>query len=150
MAKTKTIDFLQWMGGALISGAQQHFIHAQINLQKGYTKLGNRMLEEYKEETENVTKIINRLLELGAVPQFKFEEIEIYPEVEDQLRYECKQQVESLVTLEKMITEADLDLVTDDYFIQYLKEETDHATWLKQQVGLIEAIGLQNYLAKQL
>lgn len=86
---------------------------------------------------------------MGAVPQFKFEEIEIYPEVEDQLRYECEQQVEGLIALEKMITEADLDLVTDDYFVQYLKE-TDHATWLKQQVGLIEAISLQNYLAKQL
>jgi bacterioferritin len=110
------------------------------------------MMDEYNEEMANVAKIINRILELGGTPTtLKAASYPaIYTEAESQLRNECQEQFEGLEQLEQMIQATELDIVTKDFFVDYMKEETAHATWLKQQVDLIESIGLQNYLAKQL
>lgn len=149
--KEKIVQLLQEVASRVLSGVQQHFIHATMNIQKGYVKLGNHMMDEYNEEMAAVAKIIHRILELGGIPEFKVADpYLVYPEVESQLKNECRQQFEGLEGLEQMIHATELDIVTKDFLKDYMKEETAHATWLKQQVELIGSIGIQNYLAKQL
>ena len=146
----KILQLLQEITSGILSGSQQHFIHATINIQKGYVKLGNRMMDEYNEEMAFAAKIIDRILYLGGVPEFKSTSYPVYPEVESQLKNECRQQFEGLEELEKSIYITEPDIVTNDRLRDYMKEEAAHATWLKQQVDLIESIGIQNYLTKQL
>lgn len=148
--KEKIVQLLQEVASGVLSGVQQHFIHATMNIQKGYVKLGNHMMDEYNEEMAAVAKIIHRILELGGIPEFKVTPYLVYPEVESQLKNECRQQFEGLEELEQMIHTVELDIVTKELLKDYMKEETAHATWLKQQVELIGALGIQNYLAKQL
>ncbi|HML65173.1 MAG TPA: ferritin-like domain-containing protein [Dysgonomonas sp.] len=148
--KEKTLQLLEEVASGILGGAQQHFIHATINIQKGYVKLGNRMMDEYNEEMVNVAKIINRIIELGGTPDFEITPYPVYPEVENQLRNECQQQYEGLKELEQSLRAAEPDIVTKDFFTDYMIEETAHAIWLKQQVDFIESIGIQNYLAKQI
>lgn len=148
--KEKTLELLQSVASAVMGGSQQHFIHATINNQKGYTKLGNRMMEEFSEEVASVGKMINRISELGGVIKHEIVKYDVYEDVEAQLRNENKQQIEGLRELEEMLSVIELDIVTKDLFVDYMKEETAHGTWLKQQVDLIDAIGIQNYLAKKI
>lgn len=148
--KEKTLLLLQEVASGILSGSQQHFIHATINTQRGYVKLGSRMMDEYNEEMSVVAKIINRILELGGTLEFKYVDYPVCSEVERQLREECKQQFDGLDELERSIEEAKPDIVTRDLLKDYMQEETYHASWLRRQVELIESIGIQNYLAKQL
>lgn len=146
----KNIQILQKIAGGLSAGALQHFAHATINIQKGFSKLGNRMMEEYNEEIETVGKIINRIIELGGTPNFETEKYKIYTDVQTQLNEEYKEQLEGIKLLENIITENNWDIVSEDFLTQYLIEETEHTQWLKQQVDLMNTIGIQNYLTKQI
>ncbi len=151
-SNNQTIELLQAILPTLTAAAQQHYLHAVINIKKGFTKLGNRMLEEYKEETETVGKIVERIIELGGDVHLEYSEIklQVYQSVDDQLRNELAFQLQSVEMLEKVIRDTDTDLVTENFLTDYLADETAHAAWLTQQVNLMEAIGLQNYLSKQM
>lgn len=126
--KEKILQLLQEVASGILSGAQQHFIHATINIQKGYVKLGNHMMDEYNEEMAAVAKIINRILELGGVPEFKLAPYLVYPEIESQLKNECRQQYDGLEELEQSIRATEPDIVTKEFFTDYMKEEVAHAT----------------------
>ncbi len=108
------------------------------------------MLEEYEEEMGSVAEIINHLRRLGGSIEVKPEAVTIYPDVEEQIRREYELQHQGVAELEAAIKSADLDMVTDNYLQSYLDDETEHEAWLKQQVELIELLGISNYLAKQI
>lgn len=144
------ILILQKIAGGLTAGALQHFSHANINIQKGFTKLGNRMLEEYREEMDTVGKIIHRIIELGGNPHFEVDKFETYTNIETQSNKELKEQKEGLEALEKILEENHWDKITEDFLTQYLIEENEHLAWLQQQVDLINTIGIENYLTKQI
>lgn len=148
----QSAEILQAILPTLTTAAQQHYLHATINIKKGFVKLGNRMLEEYTEETETVGKIVERILELGGEVKLVYPEMQfqVYEKPEEQLRNECAFQFQSIEKLEKIIRDSDLDLVTENFLTDYLADETEHAAWLKQQVELIDTIGIQNYLTKQI
>ncbi len=148
----QSIELLQGVLPILMKATQQHFLHATINMKKGYVKLGKRMLEEFQEETETAGKIAERILELGGKVRLVNADVElhIYENIEEQLRKECEFQFMSVDLLEKAIRGSELDLVTETFMTDYLANETNHAAWLKQQVDLIDEIGIQNYLSKQM
>jgi bacterioferritin len=48
------------------------------------------------------------------------------------------------------LCEAQRDFVSRDILLAQLRDtEEDHAYWLEKQLGLIEKLGLQNYLQSQ-
>lgn len=148
----QSVELLKAILPTLISAAQQHYVHATINLKKGFIKLGNRMMEEYTEETATVGKIIDRLIELDGTVELVNPEaqLSVYSSIEDQLRNECDYQFKSIALLEGAIRSTTLDLVTENFLTEYLNEETQHAAWLRQQVELMDTIGVKNYLSKQI
>lgn len=144
------IQVLQSILSALLAGAQMHYVHAQINKQRGFGKLASRMLEEYEEEMGSVADIISHLRRLGGSIEVKPEEVTIYLDVEEQIRREYELQHQGVAELEAAIKSTELDLVTDNYLQSYLEDEAEHEAWLKQQVELIDLLGISNYLAKQI
>lgn len=147
---TQIIELLQNTVNGILNGSQQHLIHGTINIHKGYLKLGDHMLKESNDEVKDAERFINRILELGGCPTLEAVPYKIYMDVESQLKIEYQEQVEGLKSLEDSIRNLDLDKVTENMFIEYLAEETNHTTWLHRQINLIEEVGLQNYLASQL
>ncbi len=144
------VALLQGILSGVLGGAQMHYIHAKINEQSGYVKLAARMLEEYEEEMASVATIIAHIRRLGGEPRHEVELMPVYSSVEEQIRKECEMQVAGVAALEVAIKQSETDIVTENYLMDYLEEETDHANWLRQQVQLIDGIGIQNYLAKQI
>ena len=144
------IQVLQSILSGLLAGAQMHYVHAQINKQRGFGKLASRMLEEYEEEMGSVAEVINHLRRLGGTIEVKPEAVTIYPDVEEQIRREYELQHQGVAELEATIKSAELDMGTDNHLQSYLDDETKHEAWLKQQVKLIELLGIANYLAKQI
>lgn len=149
-AKQANVEALQAILSGLMSGSQMHYMHAVINRKKGFTKLADRMMEEYNEEVASIADFANRLLDMGVTPKVEAASYPVYDKVEEQLRNECKTQWEGVEMLNKMYQYLEFDVVTDNLFTEYIEDETEHAVWLQQQVDLIDAIGIQNYLAKQM
>ncbi len=148
--KEKTIKVLQALISELMSGKQQHYMHAVINKKKGFVKLADRMLQEHTEETEATARFVNRLLELGGTPDLKAYDMEVFTNVEEQLKKELEEQKEAMEALNKMFNEIQGDTITEQLLYGYIAEENEHLSWLQQQVDLMDTIGLQNYLSTQI
>lgn len=145
-----TVKLLQQLLSSVLAGAQMHYLHVQINRQQGFTKLADRMLEEYQEEMASVADFLQHIDRLGGVAEVTPEAFPLHYNVQEQLQAEYATQREGVAMLEKLIASAELDLVTDNFLQAYLEDEAEHEAWLKKQVRLIEQIGIANYLAKQI
>lgn len=144
------VTLLQTILKGLLGGAQMHFIHAQLNEQRGFSKLSKRMLEEYEEEMASAAQIMAHITRLGGEIKHEVSTFEIYTSIEEQIRQEAKLQAIAVEGLEEMIKSTTLDLATENYLNEYFDGEVEHNTWLQQQVALIDTIGIQNYLTTQL
>lgn len=148
--KNQTIEYLQKTLSGIMAGSQQHFFHAIINRQKGFNKLAERMLLESKEEMDGASVFIQRIIELGGIPEVQPEKWPVLMDVQEQLNIEYAEQELALTALNGIINSISDDDATKQLFQEYLQEETAHTQWLKQQLDLIKSIGLQNYLASQI
>lgn len=146
----ESIQILQKILEGTMNGSHQHFIHATINRQKGFIKIADKMTEEYNEEVADAGRIINRILELGGTPILEPAKLEIYLDVQSQLIQECREQFEGLEELQNMYDSIANDVPTRTLLQEYIINETEHAAWLKQQVALMDAVGVQNFLAAQI
>lgn len=148
--KLSAVELLQLILKGLLGAAQMHYIHAKLNEQKGFTKLAKRMLEEYNEEMDSVTTIMEHITRLGGKLTAEVESYAIYTNVEDQIRQEAQLQSAGVARLECLIRTSELDLATENFLNEYFDGEVEHNAWLQQQVALMDTIGVQNYLATQI
>lgn len=145
-----TIRYLQETLSGIIAGAQQHYMHATINKHRGFNKISERMFEENAKEMNDATVFINRIIELGAIPDVSPQKWPIDMDIENQLKTEYEEQKMALEALDHIIINIENDDVTRQIFQNYLMDEYQHTQWLKQQLDLIGAIGKQNYLSNQI
>jgi bacterioferritin len=66
------------------------------------------------------------------------------------VKIDLKISVEGLSTLKKIMCLAVEDVTTYDILKDYYKDEEEDMYWGEQQLELIEAIGVQNWLVQQL
>lgn len=61
-------------------------------------------------------------------------------------------EVEAIADLKSNIrlAESELDYVSRDLFLSILASEEKHIDWLETQLGLINSVGIQNYLQSQI
>lgn len=150
----KIIDSLNELLGFELAAMDQYFIHSQMYLDWGLTKLFERIDHEFNDERGHATKLIERMLFLEGTPDMQtrvgFKVGKDVPEMlESDLRveYEVAAKLKSVIA----ICESQEDYVTRDMLMVLLDDtEMDHARWLEQQLGLIKRLGLSNYLQAQM
>ena len=142
------------LAGELVA-IDQYFIHSRMYEDWGYNKLFERIRHEHEEETEHATKLIQRILFLEGTPDMVTRKppIKVGKDVSEMLRNDLE--IEYLVVdhLREVIAicEQEKDYHTREILEVLLDDtEMDHAYWLEQQLGLIEKVGLQNYLQSQM
>ena len=98
-----------------------------------------------------VDKMIDRILDLGATPALEqAPAMPVCTGIVDLLNMDRQISVEGIKVLRQDTVDAGDDYATYDIFKAYLLDEEEDLAWTEQQLGLIECIGLQNWLAKQL
>ena len=70
------IEFLQMLAKGWFGNSQQHSIQAQLLKQRGFGKLGDKIMAESDEEWAEAKKVNARLIELGVTPAV---ELTAYP-----------------------------------------------------------------------
>lgn len=138
----------QLLSGEL-AARDQYFIHAQMYKDWGLNALYERAAHESEEETGHARVIIERILMLEGTPQMTVAAIQVGQDVPDMIKKDLALEYEVQTNLKSAmrLCEDKQDYVTRDLLLLQLRDtEEDHAYWLEQQLGLIEKIGLQNYL----
>lgn len=137
-----------------LAAMDQYFIHAQMYLDWGLTKLYERINHEFDDEKGHAAKLIDRMLFLEGTPDMTTRTgFKVGSDVPDMLASDLRVEYEVGNKLREVIAvcESENDYVTRDMLVVLLDDtEVDHAHWLEQQIGLIKRLGLPNYLQSQM
>ncbi|MBQ6254220.1 MAG: hypothetical protein IJK05_06185 [Bacteroidales bacterium] len=135
----------------LAGSAFVHKMQGQIFKSQGFTKLGQKYIDHYAEEMEWVEKYTNRMLDLGCVPEVNVcSQTTLIEDPKAYLEADLKLQREGVETLYGIMPKLAADPTTYDLTKAYLLDEEEDLYWDEEQLDLIEKIGLQNWLVKQL
>ena len=148
----KVIQHLNKILGNELVAINQYFLHARMYEDWGLKKLGDHEYHESIDEMKHADKLVKRILFLEATPDMRPRPIHPGNTVPDMLRADLKLEYEVRAALSKGITlcEKHKDYMSRDILVAQLKDtEEDHAYWLEQQLGLIDRVGLENYLQSQ-
>ncbi len=137
-----------------LAARDQYLAHSRKYQDWGLTKLHAQMDHEMQEEQQHIDAIMNRMLFLEGDPDFTQRENPVVgDDVETMLRNDLEAEVDvaQLLRATMQMCEEKNDYDTRD-ILQVLLHDTemDHIYWLEQQLGLIEKIGLPNYLQNQM
>lgn len=131
--------------------ADGHMIQSRIFAGQGFTKLAEKYAEHASEERGYVNQCIDRILDLGG--EVKNEAKETAPTYSDPIewvKYDLQVSRDGLAALLPLIEATVKDPVTFGILVEYYKDEEDDLHWGEQQLELIEKIGEQNWLIRQL
>ncbi len=148
----EVIDCLKALLRGELTARDQYFLHSRIYEDQGLVRLYERMDHEMQEETQHADAILRRILLLGGQPDMRPRELNPGVDVPDMLRKDLSAEYQVRDNLRQAIALCDRlhDYVSRDLLLAQLRDtEQDHAYWLEKQIGLIEQIGLQNYLQSQ-
>ena len=151
MDKQKSIAALQAYATGLAAQSLQHKIEGKIFGDQGFTKLGEKYAEHAAEEMGWVDQFIGRILDLGGTPQV--ETAPAMPVTTDPVAYikaDLAVSREQVPILQQVVLSCADDLKTFDILKAYALDEEEDMLWSETQLDLIEKIGLQNWLTRQL
>ena len=146
------IDYLKELLRGELAARDQYFLHSRMYADWGFSKLYERINHEMEEETQHADALLQRILFLEGTPDMTPEPIKPGHTVPDMLRNDLALEYRVRAALAQGIALAEQhgDYPTRDMLALQLHDtEEDHAYWLEQQLGLIDRIGLQNYLQSQ-
>ncbi|MCK5881886.1 MAG: bacterioferritin [Sinobacterium sp.] len=148
------IDLLNRQLTMELSSMDQYLIHSKLYEDWGVNKLHAQLAHEYEEELEHSQAIIERILFLeGTADTASRNPIKVGSHVKEMLENDLEAEIGVAASLREIIgvCESEKDYVTRDILQTLLDDtETDHIYWIEQALGLIERIGIQNYIQSQM
>src|SRR3954462_1420549 len=117
----------------------------------GYERMAKHMRKESIEEMHRAEKLMHRILYLDGTPNMSdYFKINIGPTVEQQYKNDLQVEYDAVKRLNDgiHICSAQNDAGSRELLEHILVDEEHHVDWLEAQLGLIEQMGIQNYLAQ--
>ncbi len=137
-----------------LSAADQYFVHSRMYEDWGLCKLFERLKHEAEEELEHAAALVQRILFLEGTPDVASREaLSIGKTVTEMLQNDLQSEYKVGAMLKEGIAlcEAENDYESREILEKLLEDtEVDHTWWLEKQLGLIDKIGVQNYLQSQM
>lgn len=150
----KIIAELNTLLAGELAAMDQYFIHSCMYDDWGLSKLHERIAHEFDDEKEHAELLIQRILFLEGRPDMVTRDpINIGVDVPAMLQSDLNVEYAVVDALKKAIAlcEQERDYQTREMLEKLLEDtEEDHAYWLEKQLGLINKIGLSNYLQSQM
>lgn len=151
---SKIIDTLNGLLAGELTAVDQYFTHSRMFDDWGFSKLHARIDHEMDDEKQHADALIKRILFLKGTPDLsRRNPLNIGKDVPGMLKNDLELELAVIAALKQAITlcEDERDYQSREILETMLADtEEDHAYWLEKQLGLIEMIGLQNYLQSQM
>jgi bacterioferritin len=136
-----------------LTAINQYFCQAKMNKNWGFNKLAAKHYEESMGEMKHAEKLIDRILFLEGVPEIaRYDVIRVGTDVKEQFENDLKLEMKGVNQYNALIELCVRlkDNGTREMVAPILTESEEHVDWLETQLGLIESVGLQNYLTEQM
>jgi len=149
----KVIEYLNKALENELTAINQYFLHARMYKNWGYQKLNEKEYHESIDEMKHADKLIERILFLEGLPNLQsLGKLLIGEHPQEMLECDLKLEQLAVPLLREAIAycESVNDYISRELFEAILESEEEHIDWLETQLGLIEQIGIQNYLQSQI
>ena len=143
------VDTPQLAAGLFI----QYFLHARMFKNWGFHKLNEYEYKESIDEMKHADKLIERILFLEGLPNLQeLNKILIGENPLEMIKCDLKLEQQGHPVLKDAFAHCEKcgDYITRELFEHILEGEEEHIDWLETQLGLIEKVGLENYLQSQM
>ena len=136
-----------------LTAINQYFLHSKMLKDWGFETLAKHEHEESLDEMKHADTLTERILFLEGVPNYQdLGKLQIGEDVHEILKCDLRLEEVAIPDLREgiLVAEKAKDFVSRDLFRSILDSEEEHVDWLETQLGLIEKVGLQNYLQSQM
>ncbi len=145
----RVIDSLNQVLRNELTAINQYFLHARMLKNWGVSGLAAHEYEESVDEMRHADKLVERILFLEGLPNLQdLNKLLIGETVKEVLECDLRLEREAIPAVRDAIAccEEASDYISREILEQILEGEEEHLDWLETQLGLIDRIGMENFV----
>ncbi|HWP17709.1 MAG TPA: bacterioferritin [Burkholderiaceae bacterium] len=149
----KVIEYLNAQLKNELTAINQYFLHYRMLKHWGFDKLAKKEYEESIGEMKHADRLMDRILMLDGLPNLQdLGKLLVGEDVVEALKCDLQLEQAAQATIKEGIAycESVRDYVSRDLLQDILDDTEEHIDFLETQLGLVDQVGLQNYLQSQM
>ncbi len=136
-----------------LTAINQYFVHYKMCENWGYHKLAQHFRKESIEEMQHADQLIDRILYLDGIPNMqRLSPVKVGEDVAEQVQVDLALEQDAVARLNRGIALCleRHDAGSRELLERILLDEEEAIDWGEAQVGVIETIGIERYLAEHM